>query len=179
MAKGSTARRYAQAVFQIALERNQLEQWQKDLTAIAGVFGDPQAAIIFTSKSIRFPDKEKLLASLFEGMNPMAMNLARILVLKDGTGAAIGIAEEYLSMLDKQRGVQRGEVVAAIDLTPEQQATMARTLEKIVGQKVALSARKDPIVVGGFVARVGGKIVDGSVRTKLLNLQKDLQQSGG
>ena len=165
-------------MFQIALERNQLDQWQKDLTAIAGVFGYPRAEAIFTSRSIRFSDKEKLLTSLLDGISTLAMNLAKILVLKDGTGAATSIAEEYLSMLDKQRGVQRGEVLTAIDLTPEQQTIIALTLERIVGQKVALSTRKDPIVVGGFVARVGGKIVDGSVRTKLLNLQRDLQQSG-
>lgn len=177
MAQTSSAKRYAQAVFQLANEKGQLDQWAKDLTSIASVFKESGAQSILTSKKIKPSDKEKFLSETLTVVSPTAMNLARMLVAREGVGAAIEIALQYQDLLDKHRGVERGEIVTAIDLSQEQQATIASTLERIVGRKVILTTRKDPMVVGGFVARVGGKVIDGSVRTKLLELQKDLQSS--
>ncbi|MSQ32094.1 MAG: ATP synthase F1 subunit delta [Dehalococcoidia bacterium] len=177
MAKSSSAKRYADAVFQLALETGQLEQWARDLTSMASVFKESGAQSILRSKTIKPADKDKFLALTLTGISPVAMNLARMLVARDGVGAATEIAIQYQEMMDKHQGVERGEVVTAIDITPEQQKTIASSLEKIVGHKVILTTRKDPIVVAGFVARVGGKVIDGSVRTKLLELQKELLQS--
>ncbi len=177
MAKTSSAKRYAQAVFQLALEKGQLDQWAKDLTSIASVFKEPGAQSILESKNVKPADKERFLSLTLGGINPLPMNLARMLIARHGVGAAMGIAIQYQEMLDKHRNVERGEIVTAIDLSPEQQTNIAAALEKIVGRKVILTTKKDPIVVGGFVARVGGKVIDGSVRTKLLDLQKELLQS--
>ena len=177
MAKTSSARRYAQAVFQLALEKGQLDQWARDLTSLASVFKEQGAQSILESKNVKPVDKERFLSETLVGMSPIAMNLARMLVARDGVAAATEIALQYQEMLDKHRGVERGEIVAAIELSPEQQSNISSSLEKIVGHKVILSTRKDPIVVGGFVASVRGKVVDGSVRTKHLELQKELQSS--
>ena len=178
MARGSSARRYAQAAFEIAQEHNQLDQWTADLNAIAAVFSDPQTVGFLGSRTVRFFDKERFLIAVLPNISALAMNLARLLALKGGVAAAAGIAREYQAMLDRKRGVERGELVAAIDLTPQQQQSIASVLEKLVGSKVALTARKDPAIIGGLVARVGGKIVDGSVRSKLLDMRKDLEQAG-
>ncbi len=177
MAQTSSAKRYAQAVFHLANEKGQLDQWAKDLTSIASVFKEEGAQAILTSKKVKPSDKDRFLTETLTGIGPTAMNLARMLVAREGVGAAIQIALQYQDLLDKHRGVERGEIVTAVDLSPEQQATIASTLERIVGRKVILTTRKDPIVVGGFIARVGGKVIDGSVRTKLLDLQKELQSS--
>ncbi len=178
MAKSSSAKRYAQAVFQLALEKGQLDQWARDLTSIASVFKETGSLAILSSKKISSADKGKFLSETLTGISPEAMNLARMLVARDGVGAAVEIALQYQELLDKHRGVERGEIVVAVDLSPEQQANITKTLENIMGRKVILTTRKDPIVVGGFVARVGGKVIDGSVRTKLLDLQKELLQAG-
>lgn len=177
MAQRGSAKRYAQAVFQLANEKGQLDQWAKDLTSIASVFKEAGAQSILSSRKVKPADKDKFLSETLNGISPTAMNLARILVAREGVGAAIEIALQYQDLLDKHRGVERGEIVTAVDLSPEQQSTIASTLERIVGRKVILTTRKDPIVVGGLVARVGGKVIDGSVRTKLLELQKELQSS--
>ena len=102
MARRLYARRYAQAVFEIALERKELDRWQSDLGKIASVGDDVEAITILQSPRIRFDDKARLLAKRLPAINPSALNLAYLLVTRGRLDVMGGIGTYLTSRLMRQ-----------------------------------------------------------------------------
>ncbi len=174
MAKKSFARRYSQAVFDIAREKNELDKWQSDLKKIATLADDVEFIALLENPKVRFEDKAKILAKGLGDVNPLALNLVYLLVTKGRFGMVADIADEYQRLLDSYRGIEQAEVTTAIELDDEERRKLEERLETVVGKKVVLKPRIDPSVLGGIVARVGGKLLDGSTRSKLVALKKAL-----
>jgi F-type H+-transporting ATPase subunit delta len=178
MPRKLNARRYAQAVFEIALERQELERWQSDLQKIVDAIGDAKFLAVLESPKIKFEDKSRLLASL-GGISPLALNLVAMLITRGAVGMMPEIAEEYRHRLDGYHGIQTAEVVTAVPLDEKDEEKLAENLGAMVGKKVVLKSGVDPDIIGGIVVRVGGKLLDGSTRAKLLALKKELVAGGG
>jgi len=174
MARRSYARRYSQAVFDIARERNELDRWQSDLRKIATLADDAELIALLENPKVRFEDKAKLLAEGLGDINPLVLNLVYLLVTKGRFAMVADIADEYQRLLDSYRGVEQAEVTTAIELDDEDKRKLEEHLGAVVGKKVVLRPRVDPSVLGGIVARVGGKLLDGSTRSKLMALKKAL-----
>jgi F-type H+-transporting ATPase subunit delta len=161
-------------VFGIARERNELDIWQSDLRKIATLGEDARFMALLESPKIRFEDKAKLLAKGLGDINPLALNLVYLLVTRGRVGMVGDIADEYQRLLDSYRGIEQAEVITAIPLDDEDKRKLEERLETVVGKKVVLKPRVDPDVLGGIVARIGGKLLDGSTRSKLVALKKAL-----
>jgi len=174
VARRTYARRYAQAVFGIARERNELDRWQSDLRKIATLGEEAKFMALLESPKVRFEDKAKLLAKGLGDINPLALNLVYLLVTRRRVGMVGDIADEYQRLLDSYRGIEQAEVTTAIPLDDEDRRKLEERLEAVVGKKVVLKPRVDPGVLGGIVARIGGKLLDGSTRSKLVALKKAL-----
>jgi F-type H+-transporting ATPase subunit delta len=174
MARRSYARRYSQAVFDIARERNELDRWQSDLKKIATLADDAELIALLENPKIHFEDKAKLLAKGLGDINPLALNLVYLLVSRGRFDMVADIADEYQRLLDSYRGIERAEVTTAIELDDKERRKLEERLEAVVGKKVVVKPRVDPSVLGGIVARVGGKLLDGSTRNKLMALKKAL-----
>ena len=178
MARKSYARRYSQAVFEIALERKELDRWQSDLRKIASLDEDTTFIAFLESPKFHFDDKARLLSERLGDINPLALNLVCLLVTRGGLSIVGDIADEYQRLLDSYRGIERAEVTTAIPLDDEDKLRLAERLGAIVGKKVVVEPEVDSSVVGGIIARVGGKLLDGSTRSKLLALKKELVGAG-
>ena len=76
--------------------------------------------------------------------------------------------------LDEYHGIQTAEVVTAVPLDNKDKEKLSDTLGTMIGKKVVLKSGVDPEILGGIVARVGGKLLDGSTRSKLMALKKEL-----
>ena len=174
MAKKTYARRYAQAVFDIAREKNELDKWQSDLKKIATLGDDAQFVAFLENPKVSFGDKAKLLSKWLGKVSPLALNLVYLLVTKGRLGMVADIADEYRRLLDSYRGIEQAEVTTAIKLDDEDRRRLEKRLEAMVGKKVVLKPKVDPDVLGGVVARIGGKLLDGSTRSKLMALKKAL-----
>jgi F-type H+-transporting ATPase subunit delta len=88
------------------------------------------------------------------------------------------IAEDYHRLLDDYRGIEHAEVVTAVPLDAEEKKRLEEHLGKVVGKKIVLESSVDPSLVGGMIARVGGKLLDGSTHSQLLALKKELATGG-
>ena len=174
MARRASVKRYAQAVFEIALETKELDRWQSDLGNVAGITGEAELAAFLESPKFNFDDKARLLSERFKGMNPLALNLVLLLASKGGLGLAGGIADEYQRLLDKYRGIESAEVITAVPLSDEDRRKLAEDIGVIFGKRVVLKSEVNPELIGGIVVRVGGKLLDGSTQGKLLALKKEL-----
>ncbi len=179
MARRAYAKRYAQAVFQIALEKKELEKWQSDLKKIATLAEDKVLLTLLENPKLRFSDKAELLAGRLSEVSPLALNLVHLLVARDRLGMVVKITEEYQRLFDAYRGIESAEVTTAVPLGDEAKARLGRHLEEIVGKKVVIKHEVDPALIGGLVARIGGKLLDGSTRSRLEALKKGMAGAAG
>ncbi len=178
MAKTVSARRHAQAVFELALEKGELEKWQADLELIGVALTDPQLARLLENPKLRFSEKEEMLQNVLSGVNPLALNLAKMLVAKNRLGIVDGLIEEFNNMLNSHFGKETAEIITAIPLSDEGKEIIRGKLSGVTGKDLVVTAEVDPEIMGGVVARVGDKLIDGSVRTRLKELRKDLLEAG-
>ena len=176
MAAGSSARRHAQAVFQIALEQDILDEWQADLDEIASAFADEDLNQVLESPRIRPDQKQELAGQRLAGLGPLARNLASLLVSKGRMALAGDIAEEYGALLDDHRGVGTAEVITAVPLDSQTEKRIVDQMSKATGKRITLTSSVDPDIVGGVVIKIGDRLMDGSTRTKLSAMRNTLAE---
>jgi F-type H+-transporting ATPase subunit delta len=175
MARAS-ARRHAQAAFQIALERGELETWREDLEMISEAMKDPVLLAFLETPRIHFSEKTRILSQRLEGINPLAMNLTLLLVAKGRLGLVEDLVLEYKRLVDEYRGIAHAEVVTAVPLELEEKDELVRHLGDMVGKEIVLTARVDPSLIGGLMARVGDRLIEGSIQSRLLALKESLMR---
>ena len=175
MPKAASARRYAQAVFQIALEKDQLDGWLEDLAVLARELESPGFAGFLDAPQVPVTEKIRVVAdTLGDAVDPLGVNLLSLLASRTSAGLLPSIVEEYQRLLDRQRGIERAEVASAVPLDDEQRQRVVDLLEGIVAKKVELAPRVEPEIIGGIIARVGDRVIDGSARTKLREMRRSL-----
>ena len=174
----TSAKRYSQTVFEIALETKELERWQSDLSRIVSAVEDADFVALLESPGGHFADKARLISAQLEGVNPLALNLVYLLVVKGRLNIIGDIADEYQRRLDNYHGIERAEVITAISLDDEDILKLAENLGVIAGKKVIVKAEVNPDLLGGVVARINGKLLDGSTRSRLMALKKDIAGAG-
>ena len=174
MARKAYARRYSQAVFEIAVAKQELDRWQADLRKIASLSEDAVFVALLENPKIRFNDKAKLLAERLTGINPLALNLVYLLLARGRLSMVSEVADEYQQLLDSYRGIEPAEVITAIPLEDADKQNLEKHLEAIVNKKVIIKPIVDSSLIGGVVARIGGKLLDGSTRSRLEALKKEL-----
>jgi len=178
MARKVHALRYAQAVFEIALEKRELDRWQSDLRKLVSLGKDAALTTFLENPKIQFDDKSKLLSEQLKDINPLALNLVYLLAARGNLRSISDIADGYQALLDNYRGIETAEVISAIALEEEDKHKLVQHLSNIIGKKVALKTKVEPGLIGGVIARIGGKLMDGSTRSKLATLRKELVRAG-
>ncbi|MFC1904308.1 ATP synthase F1 subunit delta [Chloroflexota bacterium] len=178
MARRGNAKRYAQAVFEIALEKKELDRWQSDLGNIARLGEDATVIAYLESPKFHVEDKARLLSERFGEINPLALNLVYLLLAKGRLSMIGDIADEYQRLLDSYRGIEPAEITTAVPLDDEDKSRLAERFGAVINKKVVLKSEVDPSLVGGIIARFGGKLLDGSTHSQLLALKRELGGAG-
>lgn len=174
MARVASARRHAQAAFQIALERGELDLWRGDLERIATAIRDPQLYPLLENPKMPFSEKARILNLCLEGVTPLAMNMAYLLVTRRRLGIVEDIVGEYQRLVDEHRGIAHAEVATAVPVDEELKDRLVHRLGAMLDREIVLRTRVDPSLIGGLVARVGDKLIDGSTKSRLLSLRESL-----
>ena len=174
MATGIVAKRYAQAVFELALERGELDKWQSDLEEMSAAAEDPQLVALLENTKIPLGRKLELVKDSLPGLGPLAINLAYLLITKGRFRIAPHIATEYQGLVYDYQGIGHAQVTTAVPLDKVEEEKLAQRLSAITGKHILLSIQVDPELIGGLTARVGDTLIDGSTRSKLLALKKSL-----
>ena len=175
MPRAASARRYAQATFQIALERDDLDGWLDDLAALARAVENPEFSEFLDAPQVPVSQKTQVISSaLGDSVGQLPANLLAILASRNIVHLVPAIVEQYQGLLDAHRGIERAEVVSAVPLDDEQRRKTAELLSAMVGKEVRLVPRIEPRILGGLVARVGDRLIDGSTRAKLRVMQRDV-----
>jgi F-type H+-transporting ATPase subunit delta len=177
MARPASARRYAQAVFEIAQDKGAFDLWRSDLNRIVKAVSIPELLAFLESPKVSFQEKSKLMAKQLEGVNPLALNLANLLIARSRLRLAGDTAEEYSRLVDAHKGIKHVLVTTAVPLENAEQERLKQALSKLVKGQVILESQVDPTIVGGLVARIEDKLLDGSVSNRLALLKRSLSEA--
>ncbi len=172
-----SARRYAQAIFQIAKANNNLDEWAKDLKRIAEIAKDQDVIDIIENPKVLFDQKAALIKQKLGKANDLVLNLCYLLIMKGKLKNAGQIADEYEALVDEYKGIKHALVTTAVPVDEAEKAKIAAQLEKITGKKISVKLQVNPAILGGIIARIEDTQIDGSVRNKLELLRKDLVQA--
>ncbi len=167
----------AQEIFMTALEKKELNRWQSDLRKITSLTKDATLLKILESPGISFDDKAKVLSERLVEINPKVMELVAELISKNRLTSIDEISDEYQRLVDNYHGIEGAEVAeitTAIELEDEEKLKIAQRITSIIGKPVVLKANVDASLIGGIIINVGDKLIDGSIRSKLQVLKREM-----
>jgi F-type H+-transporting ATPase subunit delta len=169
-----SSKRYAQAVFQIAIENNNLEIWQQNLTAIAELMSQTDFASLLDNPKVPFIIKAEIARNTLGEIDPLALNFAFLLISKNKSSQADQIKDEFHNLVNEYQGIKYTEITTAISVDERDKEKLKQRLETIIGSKISIRYSVDPTILGGIIARFNGSLLDGSVRNNLEMLRKSL-----
>jgi F-type H+-transporting ATPase subunit delta len=161
----------------MALEKKDMNRWQSDLRKASSLMKDSALFSLIANPQVKVDQKSKTLSQRLGDVNPMVIKLLLLLAAKSRLALIDDIAEEYQASVDNYRGIEGtevAEVTTAIPLDDDYQLKVAERITEIIGKPVLLKPKVDPGIIGGIIIRVGDKLIDGSLRSKLAALRKDL-----
>jgi len=182
--RGPVARRYARALFDLACEkdaapqeRNMVDQIESELLEIRTILkNNIELQKVLYHPQIVTADKKDLLDQLFEGkISEITSNFLALLVDGRREKYFSDIVDEYVALANESRGVVEANVTSAIELKDEEKSELNSILAKLTGKKVQTIYDVDPAIVGGVIVRIGDKIIDGSIKTRLNTLGEQLK----
>ncbi len=175
MPVGVSTTRYAQAVFQLAVDHDELDHWLDDLTQLADAVTDEGLRQILAAPRVPFTQKERLIRQAFESsLGPLAVNLMLLLASRNLVHILPGVVDKYQEMLDAHRGIERADVISAVPLNDSQRQKVSETLSNLSGSEISLTTRVDASILGGMIIRIGDDVIDGSTRTRLQTMRREL-----
>lgn len=180
MVPAAVAQRYAKALFALGEESNQLEGLVAELTRAAEAY-DSSAELRGTLENPLVPHaaKSAILGDVAQRLSLGASAKNTLLLLSDRRRmrALPAIVRELRILSDKKRGVLRAQVTSAKPLTPAYLDRLKVQLEKMTGKKVEIDLTEDPELLAGVVARIGDRVYDGSLRSRLREMRAQLLPS--
>lgn len=176
MARPTTAaRRYAEAVFDLAARDGAHDAWRDDLQLAARLVADERVARIVDNPARPIAERREVLDRLLGGRVAVPVaNLARLLTERGRIELLEPIAVEYRRLLNRQRGVVEAVVTSAAPLTADETAAVRARVESMSGATVELRSVVDASLIGGLTVRVGDRLLDASVRGRLERLRDQL-----
>lgn len=172
---GAAAKRYARAIFELAKDEGQVEQWAKRLETVRDALTLPEVATVLANPSIAVQRRQELVTALLqERAGREAVNLGRLLVGASRVGDLDRIVEEYQLLADDDAGRVRAIATTAVPLGRSDADKLEDSLSRRLGRQVRLDTRVDGGIVGGLVLRIGDRVIDASVATRLQQLRRRL-----
>lgn len=179
MITGSIARRYARALFSLAVESNRVEPWSDALQALqATVEGSSDLQDVLSNPVYSKEQRRAIVGRLAEALrlDPEPSNLLYLLGDRNRLGFLPAVVENFRDLADAHLGRLRARVTSAVPLDAQAAQAIADKLSQATKAQVLLERAVDPALLGGVVAQVGSLVYDGSVRTQLEDLRKSLKQ---
>lgn len=173
----ATGRRYAQAAFGLAKERDNLDRWSEDLARAAEVLGDSDVLGFLDAPQVTDSVKLDGIGKLLSDVDVLVRNTVNLMTVNRDITKFADMHRLFSEMADEHRGIARAEVVTAVPLDDTQRGQVAAGLAKLVGRsKVEITESVDPEIIGGVVAKVGDHLIDGSTRTQLRAMRNSLAE---
>ena len=170
----SMAGRYAAALFEIAKDEKQFAQVEKDVKTFQGMLdASEDLRRLVRSPVISAENQATALADLLQKaeISNLTANFLKVIARNRRLFAVADMLKNFRALLARERGEVSADVASAHPLSAEQMNALKDTLKAQMGKDVQINTRVDPNLLGGLVVKVGSRMIDSSLRTKLNNLK--------
>ena len=178
MIEGSIARRYARALFELGKDEGLVDRLEADLDRLiaAVAAAGPEAGAVLSNPTFTVGERQAILGRLLVGLelHPTSTQFARLLLDKGRFGHLSGVRMAYQEMADQAAGRLHAEVIASGEMGEHVRQAVAAKLSEATGKQVLVTVRVDESLLGGIVARIGSRVYDASVKTRIDNIQRSL-----
>ena len=173
------ARRYAKALLLIGKEDGNAETYRDELEGVANLISrNDELEQAISNPLYDAVGRKKVLETLIAKIDVSVVMRSFLLLLfdKGRIGFVASINDFYQKLADDLKGVARASLVSATELSSEAVEKIRATLSKKTGRDIILDVEQDPGLIGGIVTRMGDLVLDGSIKTQLLNMRESLKR---
>lgn len=173
--------RYATALFELARDQNAVEAVQADLEKFDALLNESADLKRLVRSPVFSADAQsRALAALLQkaGMSGIAANLLLVLTANRRLFAVADVIRAYRALVAKFKGEASAEVTVAEPLSDKNLDSLKAALKSVTGKDVALNVKVDPSIIGGLVVKLGSRMVDSSLRTKLNSIKHAMKEAG-
>lgn len=176
MSNSDVANRYALALFELAKEHGQIDSIQGELQELKKVFRtNIELEQLLNNPRLSMAKKKELLATLFNGMNPLIQNTLFVMLEKNRLNETVNVVDEFIEFANETAGVADAKVFSTRALTQEESNNISVAFASKVGRRsLRIENIIDPNLIGGFRLQIGNRIYDGSLSGKLEQLKRNL-----
>jgi F-type H+-transporting ATPase subunit delta len=175
------AQPYANALYDLAREQGHVESIEADLVAIAGLVNEsPDFSRFLRSPVIAGDDKAQAMNAILARINAgtVVANFIKLVARNGRLFALPAIIAAYRELAAKARGEVSADVTSAAPLNRDQVRNLADTLKARIGKTVTLIEHVDPSLIGGLIVKVGSRMIDSSLKTKLTAMKIAMKEVG-
>jgi F-type H+-transporting ATPase subunit delta len=175
----TVARRYAKALLIIGKEDGQAETYRDELDGFAKLMAkEKELEQAITNPLYAASGRKKVLEIIVDkvGLSKIVASFLLLLFDKGRFDFLSDINDFYQKLADELKGVLRASLVSASELSSETVEKIRTTLSKRTGKDIILQVEQDPSLIGGIVSRIGDLVLDGSIKSQLLNMRESLKR---
>ena len=169
---------YARALFEVAHDQGKLDDVRDQLGEFADALDSNQEMqVFFFSPYFSTPEKVEGLDNVVTGAEPIVQNFLKLLIEKNRMPAVFRVRRVFDELWQRENKLLPVEITSAIELDKKTVKQIGDRIGEETGQKIELSERVDPDILGGLVVRVGNSIIDASIRARLDSLRKQVAKA--
>lgn len=175
------ADRYATAVFELAKEGKKLKALEADVETLDAALADSSDFKTLISSPLYTRDTQGAAIAVIAKkmkLSPTVANTLSLMASKRRLFVLPQLVDALRAKIAEEKGEVSAEVTAAKSMTKAQQDKLAKTLKQSVGQDVKINLSVDESLIGGLIVKVGSKMIDTSIRSKLASLQNSMKEVG-
>lgn len=169
------AQRYASALFEVAKRKGVQEEIDAHLGLASELYEDPKVRMFLESPKVRVEEKMGVVRRALEKVvNPLVLRLLALLLERKRVSYLPEISSTFAMVLEESKGIVRAEVRTAIPLDEETERKLREALSRVTGRKILMEKHVDSSLIGGVHVRMGDKLLDSSIRTRLRDMKEGL-----
>jgi F-type H+-transporting ATPase subunit delta len=175
---GIVERKYAQALYNAALDKERLAEVRSSLGSFLEAERKvPELALVLANPELDSVSKVALINDLLVGDEPLVLNFLRLLAEKERISAVVEIAREFEILVDAGERRLRVVVTTAQKLSEKEASALVAKIESATGRPVEALRRVDPSLIGGLVVQAGSMRLDTSIRGRIEKLRNELVET--
>ena len=177
MSSGDVAIRYARAIFELGVEAGQIVALSEQIRSFADTYASSrELQAVLDNPMIDADKRQAILVDVAGkvGLSGVGLNAVRLLARRNRLGSLPEIARRLAVLADEKAGVVRAQVTSAGPLPESFYERLTKELESATSRKVAIDRLQDPSLIAGVVTRIGDNTIDGSVKGRLAEIERQL-----
>ena len=169
---------YSEALFEVALEENKVDLFLNEINFVTENFKmHPEFFDLFKTPLVRGDEKKQIIEEVFgDKLSKEMNNFLKIIIDKRRGHFIEQIKWEYEKIVNNHKGIVSATAITAVPLSDKDKTILQNKLSTVTGKTVKLSNKIDKNVIGGILVKIGDKVIDGTIKSRLEELKESLSQ---